>query len=161
MEIIHGNYIRYLARSGTWHDLADLVPGTIWYLARSGIWYPYIYIYIHIYIHIYVYTHTYTTSMPMFHLGLPEHPVAEVSKLNSLFQINIPLKDMFHVPLKKRIPFLWMCRMYHSPHQVPGTMRYLARPGTIWYLARSGIWYLVSIYIYIYPNIYISMLHKW
>jgi hypothetical protein len=30
---------RYLARSGTWHDLADLVPGTIWYLSRSGIWY--------------------------------------------------------------------------------------------------------------------------
>ena len=34
--------IRYLARSGTWHDQ---VPGTIWYLARpgrSGTWYPYI-----------------------------------------------------------------------------------------------------------------------
>jgi hypothetical protein len=35
-KCIH-NHIRYLARSGTWHDL---VPGTIWYLARSGIWYP-------------------------------------------------------------------------------------------------------------------------
>ena len=38
MEIIYGNYqvpgtIRYLARSGTWHDL---VPGTTWYLARPG-----------------------------------------------------------------------------------------------------------------------------
>jgi hypothetical protein len=50
----------------------------------------------------------------------------------------------------------------YGPHQVPGTIWYLARsgtwhdqvPGTIWYLARSGIWYLVSIYIYISIYIY-------
>jgi hypothetical protein len=51
--------IRYLARSGTWHDQ---VSGTIRYLARSvrsGTWYPYIYIYIHIYIHIHIYIYPY------------------------------------------------------------------------------------------------------
>jgi hypothetical protein len=48
--------IRYLARSGTWHDL---VPGTtwqIWYLVSI---YIYIYPYIHIYIYPYTYTYTY------------------------------------------------------------------------------------------------------
>jgi hypothetical protein len=51
---------RYLARSGTWHDL---VPGTtwqIWYLARSV--QAYIYIYPHIYIYVYIYPYIYIST---------------------------------------------------------------------------------------------------
>jgi hypothetical protein len=60
---------------------------------------------------------------------------------------------------------------HHGEDSHGGDLNYLARsgtwhdlvPGTIWYLARpgrSGIWYLVSIYIYISIYIHIQQISK-
>jgi hypothetical protein len=82
--------IRYLARSGTWHDLARPGRSGTSHDLVSGTWYPYIYIYIihiYIYIHIYIFIYIY----PYIHISIYRHIYIYIIQGQRLDQIGIRL----------------------------------------------------------------------